>query len=179
MHIEFLLSSSDMEHLKLRYKETSNADFREFVNALANERRVRMKNDLMITNPTSPMIEKLSKPIFLTLPSIKHFANNRGWKKSSTFLSDMNSKKAKRKYSLDLEKKAVDVTNITKWLRSIKEGEVLVGRFETAGKCKSVSSMLARWNHTEGVDSGLFISARYFWEKRIVVIKGIRRKQNG
>lgn len=176
MGIDFFLTDSDIEMLEQRYKVTATDDFVEFIGALANERRMRMRADLMITNPASPLIKRLSKVVTPTLGSIKHFASNRGWRKASEFISAMNSKKAKRKAEVNLAQKAEPVTNPTKWFRSIEEGQVLVGKFESANKCKSVSSMLARWNHTEGVDKGIFISARYYWDLQIVTIKGVRRK---
>lgn len=175
MKLDFYLTDSDMQHLEDRFKYTSNEDFLEFITALANERRLRMRADLMITNPASPLIKKLADVVSPTLGAIKHFACNRGWRKSSEFISEINSKKAKRKAEANLLQKAEAVTNPTKWFRSIKEGQVLNGKFESASKCKSVSSMLARWNHTEGIDSGIFISARYYWEIQVITIKALRR----
>ena len=178
MRIDFFLTDKDLADLKLRYEVTSNVDFLKFITALANERRTRMRSDLMITNPASPLIAKLADVVSPTLSYIRHFASNRGWRKDPSYISDVNSKKAKKMHEKDLEERAVDITNTTEWFRSIKEGQILIGRFESVGKCKSVSSMLARWNHTEGIDHDLFISARYYWEVRIVVIRAMRRNKH-
>ena len=178
MGIDFLLTDNDLADLKLRYEVTSNVDFLQFITALANERRARMRSDLLITNPSSPLIAKLADVVKPTLRNIRHFASNRGWRKDPAYISKVNSKKARKMHERDLEARAVDITNTTGWFRSIKEGQTLIGRFESAGRCKSVSSMLARWNHTEGIDHDLFISAKYYWEKRIVVIKAMRRSKN-
>lgn len=178
MITDIVLSPSDMAHLRVRFEVTSNNDFKKYFTAFVNERRLRMKSDLTITNPGSPLIAKLSTEFCPSIGVIKHFASNRGWKKTAEFLSAMNSKKAKRRIDVALQNKAELVTNPTKWFRSMVIGQTKVGKFETAGKCKSVSSMLARWNHTEGVDSGIFISARYYWDVQVISIKALRRKAN-
>jgi len=178
MITDIVLSPSDLTHLHVKFEVTSNDDFTKYFTAFVNERRLRMKADLTLTNPGSPLISKLSAEFCPTIGVIKHFASNRGWKKTAEFLSSMNSKKAKRRIDVALQKTAQPVNNPTQWFRSIKIGEVKVGKFESAGKCKSVSSMLARWNHTEGVDSGIFISAKYYWDVQVISIKALRRKDN-
>lgn len=175
MITDIVLSENDLSQLQTRFEVTSNADFLIFFSAYVNERRLRMKADLTLTNPSSPLISKLSKEFKPSLGVIKHYASNRGWKKNAEFLSAQNSIKAKRRIDVTMLKKAETIINPTKWFRTMAIGDVKIGKFESAGKCKSVSSMLARWNHTEGIDSGIFLSARYYWDVQVISLKAIKR----
>lgn len=172
---DFYLTDSDLKHLELKYRESKTSDFLEYFTALANERRIQMKADLMITNPTSSLIKKLSVEIRPSISSIKHYASRHKWRKSAKYLSGINRSKAIKKNHNDLVQKASYISNPTDWFRSINEGQTLIGKFDNPNKCKSISSMLARWNHTEGVVSGIFISAKYYWELSIITIKAIKR----
>lgn len=176
MITDIVLTDNNLTDLHNRFEVTSNEDFLKFFTAFVNERRLKAKADLMITNPTSPLMKVLSKEYNPNISSVKNFAKRHGWKKTAEFLSSLNSEKARRKVDVELSKRAESISNPTRWFRSMHIGDFKVGKFESAGKCKSVSSMLARWNHTEGVGSGIFISARYYWDLQIVTIKAMRRK---
>lgn len=178
MVTDIVLTENDLTHLHIRFEVSTNEDFLKYFTAYVNERRLRMKADLTITNPASPLLKVLAIEFAHTLGKIKHFASNRGWKKTAEFLSAMNSKKAKRRIDAALVKRAEPVSNPTQWFRSMRIGEIKVGKFESFGKCKSVSSMLARWNHTEGVDSGIFLSARYYWDVQVISLTAQIRKDN-
>lgn len=176
MITDIVLSQSDLDILQSRFEVSSNEDFKKYFTAYVNERRKRMKADLTITNPSSALIRRLNVEFSPTISKVKHFARMKGWKKNSDFLSSMNSKKAKHRFNIGIQKKAEIVDNITAWFRSLSIGQTSFGQFESASKCKSVSSMLARWNHTEGRDKGIFLSARYFWDVAVIAIRAQEAK---
>jgi len=178
MVTDIVLSQNDLDHLQSKFEVSTNEDFKTYFTAYVNERRKKVKSDLSITNPTSPLISRLSAEFCPTIGVIKHFARNRRWRKASEFLSSMNSKKAKRRFDVELLNKAESVSNPTSWFRSIRIGQSRIGKFESASKCKSVSSMLARWNHTEGKDLGIFLSAKYYWDVAVISIKAKEAKSN-
>ena len=177
--IEFILTESDIAELKKKYEVTETKDFLLYFTAKINDRRVQMKNDLLITNPSSPLINRLTRPIEPTINIVKHFARKRNWKKSVHFISYLNRNKATRKRDLNLTKDAKLVTNPTDWLRTIELGQTLVGKFDSMKKMKSVNSILVRWNHTEGSQLGMFISAKYFWDCQVIKITAKKEKGNG
>lgn len=173
--IDLLLSESDFEELAEKYSNSSNNEFLGYFAAFVNKRRIELRESLLRACPSSQLLAFLSEEYNPSKGQLKHIAKAKGWRKDMDFISSMNSKKASRKYEQLVTDKALPVTNITTWLRSVEIGQTSIGKFDDAKKCKSVSSILTRWNHTEGVDNNIFISARYFWDKGVVVIKGRRR----
>lgn len=177
--VNFVLTESDIAELKKKYEVTETQDFLRYFTAKVNSRRIQMKNDLLLTNPSSPLINRLSSPIEPTINTVKHFARKHKWKKAVHFISSLNRNKAVRKRDLDLAKDAKLVTNPTDWLRTIEIGQTLVGKFESMKKMKSVNSILVRWNHTEGTQLGMFISAKYFWDCQVIKITAKKEKCDG
>ena len=173
--IDLILSESDFEELSERYKNSSNEEFLAYFAAFVNKRRIELRASLMRACPSSQLLAFLSKEYNPTKGQLKHIAKAKGWRKDVDFISAMNRKKASRKYEQQVTDKALPVSNITAWLRSVEIGQTRIGKFDDTKKCKSVSSILTRWNHTEGLDNNIFISARYFWDKGVIVIRGRRR----
>jgi hypothetical protein len=56
------------------------------------------------------------------------------------------------------------------WLRSVKPGDVKIGKFQTPKDCHIMSSIIARWNVEEGRYLGIRVSAVYDKPNSIVTI---------
>lgn len=163
-----LLTESDFLILKEKFSMMSNKEFCEYFNWYINDCRKNLLCTLQTTTPSSPLLKRYEKPFNISLASVKKFSASLGWYKKRLYISQINSKKAKKLQMQLMRLRAIDVTSPTEWFRNIAPGERSLGRFEDSGKCKSVSVLLHRWNKKEGREKGIFIYAKYYPEVSVV-----------
>ncbi len=71
------------------------------------------------------------------------------------------------------------ILNKTGWLRQLRPNKVMVGRLRDKNECRSMSSIIVRWNKTEGQTQEMKLKYKIDYEDHIIVawLVGEERKE--
>lgn len=101
---------------------------------------------------------------------VKRTAKRFGCKKKKSYMSSLNSQKAKDYHLKRMQEKAIVVKNPTQWFRTLVFNKTYHVRYSSEKELKVIQNSISNWNNSEGKTKELYLNPENYPEIKVIKI---------
>lgn len=175
-----ILNSEQENWLVLHFDAMSTEELASNLTQMVKTSFAKEKEDILKMIPSLPnnltKIKALNRVRFIdsfhevSEAIVKRTAKRFGCKKKKSYVSSLNSQKAKLYHRKRMEKKAIVVKNPTQWFRTLEFNKTYLLRYSSAKELKVIQNTISNWNNGEGKTKELYLLPENYPEIKVIKI---------